>query len=578
MVVLPTSIKLNIFSSFNFTYLSHSMQPIWKSLLKNKEQNFLKFDRFLFLGIALLIICGIKICWNLQNYMDVVFWDESLYLHRGTCMFNFIPHDWGPSYSLWYKILSLFISDKVQLYYFNFQLTTILISIALFMLLLSCGVQRILSFMLAMFFLSSFINLPVWPRISHFCIIVVITGIIAAKHGKTTFIKFSIMSFAFLICSYARPELFLPFLCCFILSILSFLLKIKTRTKAEIAVLFTLLGLFAILFVFLKTPLNNGDSARSLLVFLQHFAWNAAVWKSDHSPFWLDFNESNKQYFSDVSSLSAIIHSNSAAFFHHIFFNLQHYILLTGKVVASFFLPVFTRDFHWLCLMVGIMFIVIYFSFGATSKNFLKRFIILIRSNLFTIFMLLLLLIPSVLICIYAYPRHHYILLQVPFLLLLCAIALSSFNIEIDQPMHKIIVLAFIWFFVTPEAEDFEYYTLFRPQSSLNNLSAIKYIKNNFDTKDTIRVFDLEGGMTNLLPGNFVNYNYSYLKDRNKNSLSNFLITNKFNIIYKTPILTALKSVQNDTILFDMLKYPEHYGYYKQKTGNFTDSLLIRKD
>lgn len=184
---------------------------------------------------------------------------------------------------------------------------------------------------------------------------------------------------------------------------------------------------------------------------------------------------------------------------------------------------------------------------------------------------------PTVLICIYAYPRHHYILLQVPFLLLICSIVLSSLNIEIEQPMHKIIVLGFIWFFVTPEAEDFEYYTLFRQQDDRSNLKSIQYIKMNFTTRDTVRVFDLEGGMTNLLPDNFINSNYSYLKDRDKNSLSNFLLTNKFNIIYKTPTLTSIKSVQNDTVLFDMLKYPEKYGYFEQKTGNFAPTLLIRK-
>ena len=143
--------------------------------------------------------------------------------------------------------------------------------------------------------------------------------------------------------------------------------------------------------------------------------------------------------------------------------------------------------------------------------------------------------------------------------------------------MHKIIVLAFIWLFVTPEAEDFEYYNLFRQQNNLSNLKSVQYIKNNFTRKDTVRVFDMEGGMTNLLPGNFTNYNYLYLKDKNKITLSSFLLTNNFNIIYKTPTLAALKSVQNDTVLFDMLKYPEHYGYFEQKTDSFASTLLIKK-
>lgn len=552
------------------------MQVIWKILLKNKEQNFLKFDKFLFLGIILLIICGIKICWNLSTYMDVLFWDESLYLHRGTCMFNFIPRDWGPSYSLWYKFLSFFIHDKLKLYYFNFQLTTILISVALFMLLLSCGVQRILSFILALFFLSSFINLPVWPRISHFCIIVIITGIIIAKHSKTTLLKFCIMSFAFLVCSYARPELFIPFFACFVISIFLFLFKIKRVNKIEAGSMLALVGVFVFMLIFFKTPLNNGDSSRGLRVFLQHFAWNAAVWKNDQSPFWLEFNESNKAYFPDVSSLSTIVHSNSSVFFNHILFNLKHYILLTGKVVVSFFFPVFTKDFHWLCLMVSSMILVIYFSFGATAKHFFRRFLVLIKVNLFTFSMLALIMVPTVFICIYAYPRHHYILLQVPFLMLLFAIALSSLNIEIDQPLHKIFVLSFVWFFVTPEAEDFKYYNLFRQEESTCNETTLKYIKRTYEDQK-ISIFDVEGSMTNLLPSNFSNYNEEYIYKKDAR-VSDFIFAKKIDLIYITPTLLSLKKVKNDSIFYDLLNQPEKYGFFKQKTGNFTPYLLVKKD
>ena len=553
------------------------MHSIWKILLKNKEQNFLKFDKFLFLGIALLIVCGIKICWNLQNYMDVLFWDESLYLYRGTCMFDFIPKDWGPSYSLWYKILSLFIQDKIQLYYFNFTFTTILISIALFMLLLSSGVQRIISFMLAMIFLSSFINLPVWPRISHFCILIIISGVLLAKYSKTTLFKFSVMSFAFLICSYARPELFLPFIACFLFTIILFLKKNRKLIKIEIGVFVTLLCCFVFMFIFFKTPFNNGDSARSLRVFLQHFAWNASVWKNDQSPFWLEFNESNKAYFPDVSSLKSIIYSNPSVFSHHIFFNLKHYILLTGKVVVSFFFPVFTKDFHWLCLMVGAMFLIIYLSFGATAKYFFKRFLILIKANLFTLFMLFLVLAPTVFICIYAYPRHHYILLQVPFLMLFIALVFSSFNIEIDKPMQKIVVLSFVWFYVTPAAEDFRYYNLFRQEDSNCNATTIKYIRKNFPLNKKISILDAEGSMTNLMPTNFVNYNQEFVYDKDV-VLSNFIAVKKIDIIYITPTLLALKKVKKDTIFSHILNQPEKYGYFKQKTGNFVPYLLIKKN
>ena len=185
--------------------------------------------------------------------------------------------------------------------------------------------------------------------------------------------------------------------------------------------------------------------------------------------------------------------------------------------------------------------------------------------------------LPSFIVCIYAYPRQHYLLLQVPFFLLLIGLAISSITVEIYKSAQKIVVVAVVWFFVMPVSEDFDYFRMFRNEESLANQKSLKYIKQHYTSKDTIHVFDLEGGMTNLLPANFVNNNYIYLRDRNKILLSDFLLSNKYDIIYKTPILTMLNSVQQDTILFDLLKNPAKYGYLEQKTGNFVPALLIKK-
>jgi hypothetical protein len=247
-----------------------------KHIFKNKEKNFIQLDAFLVISILLIIICGIKVTWNLDKYMDVLFWDESSYLKRGTQLFAYIPREWGPSYSLWYKFLSYFISDNLTLYYFNFKLTTILVAVSVFMLLLSCGVQRILAFMLSLFLLASFINLPVWPRISHFCIIIILNGLLITKFFHSSILKFIIISTVFLICAYARPELYLLFMVCFFTSIVLIFYKFKDTTKIELAAFCALLILFTITFIYLKTPFNSGDSSRSIKVFLQHFAWNLA--------------------------------------------------------------------------------------------------------------------------------------------------------------------------------------------------------------------------------------------------------------------------------------------------------------
>lgn len=550
---------------------------MWQKIIKANEINYLKWNTFTWVGILLIIICGVNATYGLERHMDVLFWDESLYLSRGLAMFKTIPKSWGPSYSLWYKCLSYLFSDKIVLYYFNFKLTTILLSICFFLLLMSCGVQRVLSFIFSLFFLSSFINMPVWPRVSHYCIIILLTGIIIAKYQKTIVSKFVVYSVALLIGAYARPELFLPFVLFFALTYFFFFINLKNTSKLDLLLLLILSAFFVFMYVFFRTPLNNGDSSRGIGVFLQHFAMNYAQWHHSNSIFWLDFKDIIDQNFPHATSLKEIILSNPKAFEHHIISNATNYFIQTGKIIFSFFAPIFTKHTHWLCLMVSIMLFMVYFSFTKTIKYKRKRFLLQLKNNWLTIFVLIIFTMPPVFVCFYAYPRAHYLVLQTPLLLLITGFAISSISVEISKPIQKIIVVAVVWFFVMPVAEDFSYFNMFRNEENLCNLKSIQFIKKNITTKDTVHVFDMEGGMTNLLPPNFVNINYIYLRDREKISMSRFLLDNQFDIIYKTPTLTLLKSAKNDDTLIDILKYPNKYGYIERKTGNFAATLLIKQ-
>ncbi len=487
-----------------------------KNIILHKEKNYLKIDTYLFVSICMIILCGIKVTWNLEQNMDILFWDESIYLKRGTLMFDFIPKDWGPFYSLWYKFLSVFISDNVTLYYFNFKLTTILIVLAIYLLLLSCGTQRTLAFILSLFFLASFINLPVWPRISHFCIILLLTGLVIAKQFSTITEKFIVLSIALLISAYARPEFYFLFSICFIISILLFVLSIKHRTSFSVVSFGILLLLFLATFYVYKSPFINGDSSRSIKVFLQHFAWNLANWNMVDGAYWIEFMDIDKKYFSNIYQLSSIISSNRDMFMKHIESNFIQYVVQTIKIVFNFLLPVSTQPFHWLSLMIGSMFLIIYFSSGSSLSKFKEQFSSLLKSNIFTISVLFILFLSTVFISIYAYPRAHYLILQVPFLILLIAFIFSSFSVQIEKEINKCVVLSVIWFFVSPAAEDFSYFNLFRKEESFCNLETVTYLKKKFHTKDTVSVFDLEGGLTNLLPRHFTDNNFYYTDNKNR--------------------------------------------------------------
>jgi len=222
---------------------------VWQKINTYRETNFLKWDSFTIVGVFLLIICGVKVTTNLAQYMDVLFWDEALYLHRGVTMFPHIPKTWGPSYSLWYKFLSVFISDKIFLYYFNFKFTTIAIAVLLFLVLLSCGVRRIVAFVFSVFFLASYINMPLWPRVSHFCVLLLLGGVLIAKYQNTVLQKMIIISFTLLVCSYARPELFLPFLVAISSVFILFIKDIKQLKRKEY-VLVSVLFVFTLFIVY----------------------------------------------------------------------------------------------------------------------------------------------------------------------------------------------------------------------------------------------------------------------------------------------------------------------------------------
>lgn len=549
---------------------------MWPTINSYREKNYLRWDAFTFTGILLIVICGIRVSWGLDRYMDVLFWDEALYLNRGLGLFQHVPKTWGPSYSLWYKFLSYFVSDKIDLYYFNYKLTTILISLGFFLMLMASGVQRVLAFIFSVFFLSSFINMPVWPRVSHYCVILLCAGVVAAKYQEKLSAKFFVYALAMLVCAYARPELFLPFLLCLVPAYLFFLAGIREQSRKEWILMGFTTALCAFIFYFFKTPFNNGDTGRGLRVFLQHFAWNYTEWHHLHNVFWLDFPDIVQQHFKDSSSLKGIIASNPAMFRAHIFSNISNYGIQMGKIIFSFFAPIFTKDIHWLCLMVGAMLFIVYFTFTKTLKHKRARFYKLLRENISTLYVIAVFAFPSVLVSIYAYPRQHYLLLQVPLLLLLIALAISSVSVEIEKSVQKITVIGAIWFFVMPAAEDFSYFNLFRVDDDLSNLKTLRFIENNIHTKDSVRVFDAEGYMTNLLPSNFTNYNDAYYRNMHI-VLSDFIREKNIDIIYKTPTLMMLNNVQKDTALFNLLNNPQRYGFFELKTGNFDPDLLIRK-
>jgi hypothetical protein len=159
--------------------------------------------------------------------------------------------------------------------------------------------------------------------------------------------------------------------------------QIKSLGKYDIALVVLLTGISVFTYVFFKTPFNNGDSARSIGVFLQHFAMNYSQWHHTNTPFWLDYADILRQNFDNHTSLKGIIQSNPEIIKKHFLSNIYNYSTQTGKIIFSFFAPVFTKKIHWLCLMVSVILFGVYFSFTKTIRDKRKKSVILNKGQFF---------------------------------------------------------------------------------------------------------------------------------------------------------------------------------------------------
>ncbi|TAG57766.1 MAG: hypothetical protein EAZ29_01810, partial [Runella slithyformis] len=128
-------------------------------LVPSKYQNWL--------GVAILSVAGWVLVQRLSAWKDLAFGDETTYLASGI-MFS-IPFvggaQWGPLYAAWYAFWHLFIPDRLDLYYFNYALLSVLAGVLVFVYLRSSKVPFWPGIWIAVLFLFSSQNLPLDPKI-----------------------------------------------------------------------------------------------------------------------------------------------------------------------------------------------------------------------------------------------------------------------------------------------------------------------------------------------------------------------------------------------------------------------------
>ena len=525
------------------------IKKYFSSLLSKKTA---EETSYITIGIFFISVLGFLFLGDIELWIDIGIGDEAKYLGQGVIFFKTSPDpSWGPLYSLWYYFLGLFSKDTISLYYLNYKLMTILPCIALFLFLLKIKVTPTLSFYFSFALLISMINLPTWPKVSHFGLTLIFIGLILihSTNGKNA--KLLVAFFISIVITYIRPEFILS-------SILLFGIIIKRSVKNDFGVKrFMMAIVTTLIFIFLiGIPYSPG---RNLTAFGQAYHKYLDLEDRIDDDGAKDWTEILSENFEDPKTIADAILNNTEEFINHIEINLfklpSIYLNSIQILLPNNIFPI-SRLIKILIVLSIIISVFVLLLFNKMNnyrtvvhKGFTEKKDLIIFSMIFSL--------PPLSSIILYFPRAHYILLLLPFIYLIVAqlIVPLKFNNYIKN-LITFCVLIFLSFFLVPQLSSVI------TKSNFKNLSAVQSIR-NLSLNERINILENEGGLNVYLPDN---YNWIRLESKKEN-FNEFVDNHKINMIYYSNQLSNSVQLKKDSTWYEFLNNPAAFDFSKLKTN-----------
>jgi len=164
------------------------------------------------IAIVLVVLSFAKTLQNAPSNFDIELWDETNYLSDGISKTRPLFADYEDSglYSAFYRVLSIFISDPVDLYLYEANVIVFLTFLAVF----ACLAVLSRSYVFSSLALGILLLSPaptVWPRVSLAAIIILALTLMAATAPRKTSACFAILMLGAFLVSFVRPEFVLAF-------------------------------------------------------------------------------------------------------------------------------------------------------------------------------------------------------------------------------------------------------------------------------------------------------------------------------------------------------------------------------
>lgn len=526
--------------------------------------------------VALLLAIGVCHTEQISQFLDIGLYDESSYLKYGLdTIYITPPAEAAPFYAYWYRLLSVIEPNPIELYYLNYKAMTIIPSIALFIFLRASAVNLCFALPLALWLLHMPGNFTIWPKVSHFALILFLIGATLALQLRSWRARFTVFTLVCLAMSYARPEYFLSVVLFFSVTLAAYLRDLnKKNTRRSSLVMILLLPLVSVGSVsLLGNPMASGD--RSMLAFGQHFSLNWVKNTGDDRNPWTNWELIVRKEFGDVESVGQAFLANPATFARHIVANIHE----SPKHLASTFLQTYPRskpgDLRLLqIVLTGLGVILFALAFASYLRRSMRRHSLnggyvqkYLFSNRLDISALAIFLIPSAISVLIIYPRQHHIFLGgwIAISIFIALLARKSDGDRLIARESQMLIIGLSLVLIKPISAPLHHETQV-------NLKTIEFLTKLNITRQ-VNILEAEGGFHIYL-----GRNYRRIAEYDKRTpWVTFMEENKINMILTTKNLVTDSRFFSDKQWLQFIQTPERFGFEVLTLPNLPDRKLYYK-
>lgn len=527
------------------------------------------------LGVLLLVAIGIKWSIGLPQHMDILFGDEAEYMRNGLDLFRIVRNDWGPAYNIWYKFLSFFFSDTIQLYYANYIIGGVAVAVLLFLALTSIRIHYLTALYLSFCFFVSGLNINTWPRISHFVLILILTCILFISKQKSNAKKGLSFSILLYICSYARPDLFIAFLIVLTVSIF-FMFQERDKLRQFLPYLLLLIAVvlfFQIIFGF-PSPTYKGGLNRLYSAFCQHYTMNYKYRTGAHFDAVTEWIEFCKNKFPDCTTIADVLKKHPNEFATNLFFNIKHYLLLLLTSILSFIFPtgIFTSR---KALLIALALLLSVIGIIAVRKEKRNHFIHLLNEHKLLLFFLFVFGLPSIGMSTIIFPRPHYLLLHSLILVFILALMLQSIFHGMRLKYWQSGGMGLLLLLIAPQSSAYRYMQFGKDMDNLCEQKLIRYLESKKEKQYV--VFTNYLNITYILPKNYSEFSTEFELKKGM-TFSSVLENKHVNIILVSSNILENPILKADSTWNDLIARPEKYSFRTVKYSDICGSYLLIKE